>query len=254
MSNHAAHGPAAGHRAGHEAALDLDAEVFGDQLGEALDLAPLTVAPRHVVDLGAGTGTGTRLLRARFPDARVTAVDNSPEMLDRLRRQGFAVHGADLDEGFPALGTVDLVWAASALHHVRRPAELLGGIRAALGPHGVLVVVELDGLPRFLPGDAGDVEDRAHAAAAAAGWNRYPEWTPVLERAGFAVTRTSLTSTAPDTPAARRYAQLWFDRFASGFGLTPDRPPSTLDPRVTRTVWVATAAGAEDARNAPGTP
>lgn len=218
--------------------LDLDAEVFGAQLGEALDLVPVT-APRHVVDLGAGTGTGTRLLRSRFPNARLTAVDNSPAMLERLREQGFDVHGADLDAGFPPLGPVDLVWASSSLHHVADPAALLAGVRAALAPGGVLVVLELDGLPRFLT--ASEPEDRAHAAAAAAGWNHHPEWQPVLAAAGFTVTRTSSTTTAPDTPAARRCARLWFDRFSRGLGVDVAQVPDGFAPRATRTVWVATA-------------
>lgn len=231
------HHHAAEQQAGHEAVLDLDAVVFGHQLGEVLDRAPVQ-EPAHVVDLGAGTGTGTRLLRSRFPDARVTAVDNSPEMLDRLRREGFDVLGADLDAGFPDLGPVDLVWASSSLHHVAEPAALLAGIASALAPGGVLLVVELDGLPRFLP--APEFEDGAHAAAAAAGWNHHPDWTPVLEGAGFTVTRTSSTTTAPDDENARRYAQLWFDRFARGFDLAPEQPVTDLAPRVTRTVWVAT--------------
>jgi SAM-dependent methyltransferase len=237
------HGPGADHRT----TLDLDAAVFGSQLEEVLDLLPPDVGPRHVVDLGAGTGAGTRVLRARFPAARVTAVDSDPGMLDRLRQQGFDVRDADLDEGLPELGTVDLVWASSSLHHVTRPAELLAGVRAALPPGGSLLVVELDGLPRFLPEPG--FEDRAHAAALAAGWNHHPDWTPVLEEAGFAVTRTSLTTTAPDGPDARRYAQSWFDRFAAGFGLVPDRPlPEVPDlaPRATRTVWVATVPPEEN--------
>ena len=236
------HGHRPGHGTGHQEVLDLEALVFGHQLHEVLDLLPPAAPPRHVVDLGAGTGVGTRVLRTRFPTARTTAVDHDPGMLERLRQQGFDVHDADLDEGFPDLGAVDLVWASSSLHHVRRPAELLAGARAALAPGGVVLVVELDGLPRFLP--APEFEDRAHAAALAAGWNSHPDWTPALRRAGLTVTRTSLTTTAPDGPDARRYARAWFDRFAAGLGLVPDHPlPEVPDlaPRVTRTVWVATA-------------
>lgn len=39
--------------------LDLDAEVFGDQLAAVLDLTGVPAA-RRVVDLGAGTGAGSR--------------------------------------------------------------------------------------------------------------------------------------------------------------------------------------------------
>ncbi len=115
-------------------------------------------------------------------------------MLHVLADQGFAVVAADLDEGFPAqLRGADLVWAASSLHHVGDVPRLLADVRAALAPGGVLVVVELEDLPRFT---ADPVEDRARAAARAAGWNHHPDWTPHLRQAGFAVERHDLSSTS----------------------------------------------------------
>lgn len=250
--------------------LELDAEVFGDHLGAVLDLAAAPAA-RGVVDLGAGTGAGSRLLRERYPDAAVTCVDNDPRMLELLREQGFAVVEADLDDGFPALagamGTadaaatapVDLVWASSSLHHVAHPARLLSGVRRALAPGGVLVVVELATLPRFLGHPRGALlEQRCHAAAAAEGWNQHPDWTPVIEAAGFGVTRFEVTSAAPVTPAAREYAKQWFARYTQLEGLTPDDRDAVadllerfpegreLEPRATRTVWVAAPDGSHD--------
>ncbi|MDQ7849932.1 MAG: class I SAM-dependent methyltransferase [Armatimonadota bacterium] len=41
--------------------------------------------PRWCGDIAAGTGSATRLLRTRFPRARIVAVDLSPAMLARLR-------------------------------------------------------------------------------------------------------------------------------------------------------------------------
>ena len=235
--------------------LDLDAEVFGDHLAAVLNLTGVPAA-RSVVDLGAGTGAGSRLLRRRYPDAAVTCVDNDPQMLEVLRGQGFAVVKADLDDGFPVLAEapVDLVWASSSLHHVAHPAPLLSGVRRALAPGGVLAVVELAALPRFLSHPEGALlEQRCHAAAAAEGWNHHPDWTPVIEAAGFAVTRSEMTTIAPVIPAAREYARQWFVRFAHLAALTEDdrdavaelleRFPDDveLEPRATRTVWVATS-------------
>jgi ubiquinone/menaquinone biosynthesis C-methylase UbiE len=241
--------------------LDLDAEVFGDHLGAVLGLTGVPTA-RSVVDLGAGTGAGSRLLREQYPAATVTCVDNDPQMLELLRKQGFAVIEADLDDGFPALSglsttadgvLVDLVWASSSLHHVTHPAQLLSGVRRVLSPGGVLVVVELAGLPRFLsdPREA-LLEQRCHAAAAANGWNQHPNWTPVIETAGFSVTQSEVTALARVTPAAREYAKQWFARFSHLPALTGDDRNSVedllerfpndvqLEPRATRTVWVAT--------------
>jgi len=244
--------------------LDLDAEVFSDNVAAVLDVAGPTAA-RSVVDLGAGTGAGSRLLRERYPDAAVTCVDNDPQMLELLRGQGFDVVEADLDHGFPALAgslptadaaaetPVDVVWASSSLHHVADPARLLSGVRRALSPGGVLVVVELAALPRFLshPREA-LLEQRCHAAAAAEGWNHHPNWTPVIEAAGFSVTQSEVTTVAPVTPAAREYARQWFARFLHLPALTADDRDAVedllerfsndiaLEPHTTRTVWVAT--------------
>ena len=115
------------------------------------------------------------------------------------------------------------VWASSSLHHVAHPARLLSGVRRALAPGGVLVVVELAALPRFLGHPRGALlEQRCHAAAAAEGWNHHPDWTPVIEAAGFSVTRSEVTAVAPVTPAAREYARQWFARFAHLAALTAD--------------------------------
>lgn len=265
MSHHPAphhdHRPSGGHDQHHF--LDLDAEVFGDHLAAVLDVTGVAVA-RGVVDLGAGTGAGSRLLRKRYRRAAVTCVDNDPQMLDLLRQQGFAAVEADLDDGFPQLAgsstspgegagvPVDLVWASSSLHHVAHPARLLTGVHQALSPRGVLVVVELAALPSFLRADREALlEQRCHAAAAAEGWNHYPDWTPVIQAAGFNVTRSEVTAAVPVTPAAREYAQQWFTRFAQLATLTADERAAVgdllgrfaeleLEPRATRTVWVAT--------------
>ncbi|MFT2689475.1 class I SAM-dependent methyltransferase [Clavibacter zhangzhiyongii] len=119
-------------------------------------------AGRVVVDLGAGTGTGTVALARRFDRAEVHAVDASDAMLARVAERA-VVDGladrirpvrADLDAAWPALPPADVVWASLMLHEVADPARLLGRIRDGLAPGGILAVVEMDGPPRFLPGRA----------------------------------------------------------------------------------------------------
>lgn len=154
---------------------------------------------------------------------------------------------------------VDLVLASSSLHHVAHPAQLLSGVRRALSPGGVLVVIELAALPRFLSHPSGALlEQRCHAAAAAEGWNHHPNWTPVIEAAGFSVTQSEVTTIAPVTPAAREYAQQWFARFSHLAALTADDRDAVkdlrerisdgieLEPRTTRTVWVATPNASQE--------
>jgi SAM-dependent methyltransferase len=242
--------------------LDLDARVFGSHLDAALDLAELPTA-NGVIDLGAGTGVGSRLLRQRYPDATLISVDNDPTMLESLRHQGFTAVHTDLNEGFPSmeslriatqntLETLDLVWASSSLHHVNDPQQLLSGIRRALAPDGVLVVVELADLPSFLTRESEvSLEERCHAAARVEGWNQYPDWTPIIEAAGFSVTKSELSITASVTEEAREYAAQWLGRFTHLETLTPQDQHSIkelslqgfvnsdLHPRATRTTWIA---------------
>jgi malonyl-CoA O-methyltransferase len=68
---------------GYDAAGALQARVRAELLGR-LELVPL--APRVVLDLGAGTGLGTRELKRRYRRASVVALDLSSGMLRQARR------------------------------------------------------------------------------------------------------------------------------------------------------------------------
>ena len=42
-------------------------------------------APRRILEVGTGTGSGAAIIHARFPDAELTGVDLSEEMIKRAR-------------------------------------------------------------------------------------------------------------------------------------------------------------------------
>ncbi len=143
--------------------LDLDAEVHRGYLESLVEWIADRSTPRVIVDVGAGTGTGTRVLAERFPEAELIAVDRSPQMLARVRdsagQYGFQDRvdtvEADLDVGWPDVKSADLVWAALSLHHVRNPTVFLQQLHDSLNPGALLVVVEMESQPRFLPDDLG---------------------------------------------------------------------------------------------------
>lgn len=258
--------------------LELDAQALAEHTAAVIAWLPVRTVPRAVVDLGAGTGAGTFALLGQFPDAHVTAVDSSVDHLARLREKACATGrtgridtiAADLDAGtWPDLGTPDLVWASASLHHLADPVGALGKVGAALEPDGLLAVVELAGLPRFLPPTAPaerpGLEDRCHDAADVLHAGHLPhrgaDWAPLLSAAGLTVedVRTfAIEVPAAENPAVGRYALATLrqlrervaamipaeDRTALDRLLDTTGPHSILDRadltlRTERTVWAA---------------
>jgi SAM-dependent methyltransferase len=277
------HGHGHGHGHGNQSewadVLDLDAEVLTEQTASLLSWLPVREAPARIVDLGCGTGVGTFALLERFPDARVTAVDGSADLLRRLQdradQAGVADQVdtvlADLDAAWPTLDRPDLVWAAASLHHLADPVAVLRRVHDALAPDGLLVVIEPDGFPRFLPDDAPEdrpgLEGRCHEIGDRLARERMPhrggDFGPLIQAAGFRVEgQRTLTATIEGSRSAAvgRYALTGLRGIRNGVAdkistedlaaldrlLDPDGPHSVLRRddlavRSRRTVWAARA-------------
>jgi SAM-dependent methyltransferase len=218
--------------------LDLDAEVLHDYWTAALDWvrdAAAPGAPRRVLDLGAGTGTGAIGLAGRFPDAEVTAVDIEADSLQLLRDRagvlGLAPRlravEADLDAGWPDLGPIDLTWASMSLHHMADPGAVLRDVLAATSAGGLVAVAEFPEPLRFLPADLGtgkpgfeervlEALGRVHAAELPTLGSAF---APRLTAAGWQVTgerEFPVDLDPPAHPKAGLYAKAWFTRLAHG--------------------------------------
>jgi SAM-dependent methyltransferase len=213
--------------------LDLDAEVLHEYFRDLIGWVGREAADRpRVVDLGAGSGTGSLALARELPGSTVTAVDLSPQMLAHLRSRADAAGlgdrirtvEADLDQPWPDLGPTDVIWAASSMHHMADPATALASAFAALRPGGLLVIAELESFPRFLAGTADqDVELLGHAESAKrrheAGLHMHENWGERITHAGFrqVTERHFDIHLQPPLPAAAaRYAELSLRRMRHG--------------------------------------
>lgn len=252
------HGPAPDDDTGLAEMLDLDAVLGAPVLAVALDAASeaLSAEPGCIVDLGAGTGTGSLALADRFPGARIHSLDASSGMLDRLRNAAAAAgvgeriepHLIDLDGDWPAVlsrtvesggverggvesGSVELAWAALSLHHVSRPERVLQQVMHVLRPGGVLVVIEMTGETAFDPDDLGtgnhNLADRVVGALATRGYPVTGEWTQALADAGFSPVQridTALTASA-HTEEGAHYLEVNLSRNRGMLGAEADAAP-----------------------------
>jgi trans-aconitate 2-methyltransferase len=99
--------------------------------------------PRGVVDLGCGPGHLTRVLAARWPDASVTAIDSSPEMVAAARERGIDAAQCDVADWSPTPET-DVVVTNAVLHWVPDHPQLLRRWLAAL-PAGAWFALQVPG-------------------------------------------------------------------------------------------------------------
>lgn len=114
-----------------------------DRLRPALELIariPLE-APETVVDLGCGPGTVTRILAERWPDARITGLDSSPDMLAEARSGGETIQWVEGDAAtWAPEAPVDLLFSNAALHWLDDHAALFPRLLDCVRPGGVLAV------------------------------------------------------------------------------------------------------------------
>jgi malonyl-CoA O-methyltransferase len=122
----------------YESAAGLQARVAQELLGRLEDFG---LAPRAVLDLGAGTGRTTRELKRRYPRAMVIALDLAPGMLREARRhqmrwRRFERVCGDAQRLPLAAASVDLVFSSLMLQWCEPLDEAFTEVRRVLRPGG----------------------------------------------------------------------------------------------------------------------
>ncbi|WP_032939736.1 trans-aconitate 2-methyltransferase [Citrobacter youngae] len=96
---------------------------------------------RTAVDLGCGPGNSTALLHKRWPSAKVTGVDSSPNMLNEARKALPNCQFLEADiRSFQTEQPVDLLYANASLQWIPDHYDLFPYLVSLLGSNGVLAV------------------------------------------------------------------------------------------------------------------
>jgi len=131
--------------AGYADAARLEAEVERRML-ERLDY--VRIAPRRILDAGAGTAREAQRLLERYRGARLIALDFSLSMLRQAKRGGGYLSRligrsrslplcADFERLPLAAASIDLVWSNMALHWLDEPIEALREFHRVLAKDGL---------------------------------------------------------------------------------------------------------------------
>ena len=109
--------------------------------------------PRIAVDIGCGPGNSTELLAACFPNATVSGLDSSPDMVAAARKRLPALEFtvADLEEWVcrpvaPNESAPDVILANAVLQWSPDHARIFPALRTRLAPGGALAVQMPDNL------------------------------------------------------------------------------------------------------------
>lgn len=129
-------------------------------------------APARAVDLGCGPANSTEVLAARFPQAEVSGLDSSPEMVEAARRR-MPAHRFEVADvaAWSEPGRYDVILSNAVLQWLPDHERLLPRLAASLAPGGSLAVQMPDNVEEPAYRVMRDVADA-------------PAWRQVLAEAG----------------------------------------------------------------------
>lgn len=96
------------------------------------------LAPTRILDLGCGPGNSTRVLRERWPGARITGLDSSPEMIARAKESHPGGTWVLADAATWEGGTWDVLFSNAALQWMPEHGRLVPRLLGHVAPGGCL--------------------------------------------------------------------------------------------------------------------
>ena len=99
-------------------------------------------APKRIIDIGCGPGNSTKALKKRWPNAQITGIDNSPNMIAQANKTDGDIHWvcADASGDLSSLGRFDVVFSNAAIQWMPHHEKLLPNLFSLLESEGVLAV------------------------------------------------------------------------------------------------------------------
>jgi trans-aconitate 2-methyltransferase len=97
--------------------------------------------PGRIVDIGCGPGNSTDELARRFPAAKVTGIDSSPEMLKAARRDWPEREWIQADlQSYRSSEKSDIVFSNAVLQWVGNHEQVIPALLDLVAPGGVLAI------------------------------------------------------------------------------------------------------------------
>lgn len=129
------------HATEYDKAAKIQYEI-GSRLFERLDY--LKISPRHILDLGCGTGFFTQQLKKKYPNAVVIGVDLAYLMLAEARKKQrlwrrWPLLNADMQSLPFATGTFDLIFANQVIHWATSSNLVMSELNRVMNINGCLM-------------------------------------------------------------------------------------------------------------------
>lgn len=180
--------------------------------------------PSSILDLGCGTGYLTALLRRRFPQAQIDAVDFAPAMIEQARARIPDANylTCDIEELDPEPESYDLIASNATIQWLTEPEQTMARLAESLSARGELQ------LATFGPRTFWELDEVLRELGCERGLNLPPaqKWETLLAGAGISRIRAHSCEerfSYPDCAAFLRSVK------SSGAGYTPHLlAPGTL--------------------------
>lgn len=97
--------------------------------------------PESIVDIGCGPGNSTQILNQRWPNARITGIDNSPAMIQKAKADYPDQEWLLLDAGKDSINEkFDLVFSNATIQWIPNHSALIEKFASMLRDNGVMAI------------------------------------------------------------------------------------------------------------------